>query len=149
MTHILQVKPSELIVQAAEQLKQQKLVQPLEWSVFVKTGHFKERQPESPDWWYHRAASILRTIAKLGPVGTEKLRTKYGGKKNRGYQPERFFKASGSIIRKILQQLEKSGLIEQTKSEKHKGRILSAKGTSLLDKIAVQIAKKEHKEIQL
>src|SRR3989339_282737 len=134
MTHILQVNPHDLIALIAEQLKQQKLVQPLEWSIFVKTGHSKERQPENPDWWYHRAASMLRTIAKLGPVGTEKLRTKYGGSKNRGYKPERFFKASGSIIRKILQQLEKSGLIEQTKSDKHKGRIMSAKGISLMDK---------------
>lgn len=146
MTHILLAKPNELINKAAEELKKQKLVQPLPWSKFVKTGRSKERLPENEDWWYYRAAAILRAIAKLGPVGTQKLRTKYGGKKNRGHKPERFYRAGGSIIRKILQQLEKAGLIKQVEKGAHKGRILTAKGTSFLDKIAVQLAKEAHKE---
>src|SRR3989339_1517292 len=127
-------------------LKKQKLVQPTSWSIFVKTGHHQERLPDSPDWWYVRAGAILRSIAKLGPVGTEKLRTKYGGKKNRGHQPEHRYKASGSIIRKILQQLETSGLIKKADKGVHKGRILTPKGISLVDKIAVQIAKKDHQQ---
>ena len=141
MTHILIVEANELINKAAEELKKQKLVEPTEWSKFVKTGHHKERLPEDPDWWFHRAAAILRSIAKLGPVGTEKLRTKFGGKKNRGHKPERFYKASGSIIRKVLQQLEKAELIKKKEKGVHKGRVLTPKGTSFLDKIAVQIAK--------
>ncbi len=142
MTHILKVNPNELNLKAAEELKKQKLVQPEDWSKFVKTGHNKQRLPESQDWWYHRSAAILRIIARLGPVGTEKLRTKFGGLKNRGHKPERFYKASGSIIRKILQQLEKAELIKQTEIGVHKGRVLTPKGTSFLDKIAVQLAKK-------
>ena len=141
MTHILFVNPNSLIEQAAQELKKQKLVQPPEWSSFVKTGHHKDRLPDNPDWWFMRSAAILRSIAKLGPVGTQKLRTKYGGKKNRGHKPERFYVASGSIIRKILQQLETSGLIHQATKGNHKGRVLTAKGTSLLDKIAMQLAK--------
>ena len=148
MTHILIVNPNELNNKAAEELKKQKLVQPLDWSKFVKTGRNKERLPDNPDWWYARSAAILRSIAKLGPVGTEKLRTKYGGIKNRGHKPEHFYKASGSIIRKILQQLEKSELIKQVEKGVHKGRVLTPQGTSFLDKIAVQIAKKEHKEVK-
>jgi len=143
MTHILSVNPNELVNQVAQELKKQKLVEPTEWSKFVKTGHHKDRLPDSKDWWYHRSAAILRSIAKLGPVGTEKLRTKYGGKKNRGHKPERFYKASGSIMRKILQQLEKSELIKQTQKGVHKGRILTPKGMSFVDKLAVQIAKKQ------
>src|SRR3989344_7301613 len=146
MVHILAVEPNKLIGKAAEELKKQNLVQPLDWAKFVKTGRHKERLPDNPDWWFHRSAAILRYIAKLGPVGTEKLRTKFGSKKNRGHKPERFYKASGSIIRHILQQLEKSQLIKQAEKGVHKGRILTAKGTSLVDKIAVQIAKEEHKE---
>ncbi len=143
MTHILFVDPQQLITKAAEELKSQKLVQPTEWSQFVKTGTNRERLPDSQDWWYFRSAAILRTIASRGPVGTEKLRTKYGGKKNRGHKPERFYKASGSIIRKILQQLEKAELVKQAEKGNHKGRILTPKGTSFLDKIAVQIAKQK------
>ena len=145
MTHILAVDPAQLISKAAEELKKQQLVKAPDWSQFVKTGHHKERHPEHPDWWYHRSASMLRSIAKLGPVGTEKLRTKYGGRKNRGHQPEAFFKASGSIIRKSLQQLETAGLIAKAQKGVHKGRILTPKGISFLDKIAVQIAKTAQK----
>jgi small subunit ribosomal protein S19e len=146
MTHILSVNPNELVNQAAGELKKQKLVQPTEWSQFVKTSRHNERMPDDPDWWYFRSAALLRSVAKLGPVGTQKLRTKYGGKKNRGHKPERFYKASGSVIRKILQQLETSELIKQTEKGVHKGRVLTPKGTSFLDKMAVQIAKKERKE---
>ena len=142
MTHILAVNPQDLITQAAEELKKQKLVEPTEWANFVKTGRHKERLPDDPDWWYHRSAALLRTVASRGPVGTQKLRHKYGGKKNRGHKPEKFFPASGSIIRKILQQLEKAQLVKQAEKGVHKGRVLTPKGTSFLDKIAVQIAKK-------
>ena len=148
MTHILTVNPGTLNKQVAEELKKQKLVEPLEWSKFVKTGRSKERLPDSQNWWYDRSAALLRSVAKLGPVGTEKLRTKYGGKKNRGHKPEKFFKASGSIIRKILQQLEKSELIKQAEKGVHKGRVLTPKGESFLDKMAVQIAKQERKDGQ-
>jgi len=149
MTHILLVNANELINKAADELKKQKLVEAAEWSKFVKTGHHKERLPDNNDWWFQRSAAILRSIAKLGPVGTQKLRTKYGGKKNRGHKPEHFYKASGSIIRKILQQLEKAELIKKEEKGVHKGRILTPKGVSFLDKIAVQIAKKAHKESKL
>ena len=146
MTHILAVNPNELINKAAEELKKQKLIQPTDWSKFVKTGHNRERRPDSSEWWYFRAAAILRSTAKLGPIGTQKLRQKFGGKKNRGHKPERFYKSSGSIIRKILQQLEKASLVQQTEKKTHKGRILTPQGKSFLDKIAVQIAKKAHQE---
>ncbi len=146
MTHILLVNPSDLVSKTADELKKQKLVTPETWAKFVKTGHHKERLPDQEDWWYIRSAAILRTVAKLGPIGTEKLRTKYGGKKNRGHKPGRAYKASGSHIRSILQQLEKSGLVKQTEKDGHKGRVLTPKGMSLLDKLAVQMAKQEHKE---
>jgi len=146
MTHILAVNPNELNKKVADELKKQKLVEPTDWSKFVKTGHHKERLPDNDDWWYYRSAAILRSIAKLGPIGTQKLRTKYGGKKQRGHQPSKFFAASGSIIRKILQQLEKAELIKQVEKGYHKGRVLTPKGISLMDKIAVQIAKQAHKE---
>ena len=146
MTHIDLVNPNELINQAASELKKQKLVQPTDWSKFVKTGHHKERLPDDPDWWYFRSAAILKSIHKLGPIGTQKLRTKYGGKKNCGHKPGHVYKGSGSIIRKILQQLETSELIQQIKKDIHKGRILTPKGISFLDKLAVQISKQTTKE---
>src|SRR3989338_2455298 len=146
MTRILEVDAQALITTAAQELKKDNAVKPPAWSKFVKTCHFKERLPSNDDWWYVRSASILRIIAKLGPVGTQKLRTKYGGRKNRGYKPEATYKGSGSIIRKVFQPLEKSGLIKQTQKGVHKGRVLTPKGTSFLDKIATSMSKAETKE---
>ncbi len=146
MTRILEVDAQSLIGKAAEELKKENGIKPPAWSTFVKTSHARERLPDKDDWWYVRSASILRSIARLGPIGTQKLRTKYGGRKNRGYKPEATYKGSGSIIRKVLQQLEKSGLIKQTQKGVHKGRVLTPKGMSFLDKIATQMEKAETKE---
>jgi len=141
MTTIYDVEANDLISKTAEQLKAQKLVNPPSWTIFVKTGVHKERPPVDKDWWYIRSAAVLRTVYRQGPVGVSKLRTKYGGKKNSGYKPEHHFKGSGSIARKILQQLEASGLIKKEQKGLHKGRVITAKGKSFLDKIATQMAK--------
>src|SRR3989338_980408 len=99
-----------------------------EWSVFVKTGVNKERPPVDHDWFYKRAASVLVTVYKRGPVGVSKLRVKYGSRKRRGHQPAEFRLASGKIIRNIIQQLEKSDLVKNKKEGVHKGRVITAKG---------------------
>ncbi len=124
----------KVIEKTAEALKKVPEIQAPKWSEFVKTGTSRERPPVDQDWWYVRSASIMKKISRLGPVGVNKLRKKYGGKKNRGHKPGKRFDASGNIIRKILQQLEKAGFIEQTAKGAHKGRVLTAKGKSFLDK---------------
>jgi len=131
------IKPQELAREVANTLKE-KITAP-KWSVFVKTGMHKERPPLEKDWWYIRAASVLRTIYRSGPVGVSKLRSKYGGSKNRGVKPHVFTKASGSILRKILQQLETAGLLAKVKDGVHKGRIITPAGVSLLAKAAARI----------
>ncbi|MBI2134044.1 30S ribosomal protein S19e [Candidatus Woesearchaeota archaeon] len=143
MTTTDEANPRELVLSLAENLKELPEVKAPVWAKFVKTGRFKERPPMSNDWWHIRAAGILRTVYRLGPIGTSKLRTKYGGKKNRGVASEHAYKGSGSIVRKILQQLEKAGLIVQASKGVHKGRIISPKGKSFLNKVAKGIEKKE------
>lgn len=133
------VEPQELITKAAEELKKIPEIKPPEWAPFVKTGMHKERPPVKNDWWYVRTASILRAVYRLGPVGVSKLRTKYGGKKNRGVKKEHFFKGSGNILRKSLQQLEKAGLVKFAEKGVHKGRVITPKGKSFLDRVAIQI----------
>ncbi|MDI6721525.1 MAG: 30S ribosomal protein S19e [Candidatus Aenigmarchaeota archaeon] len=105
-----------------------------EWAMFVKTGSFKERPPEQQDWWYLRASSMLRRIYIDGPVGTSKLRTYYGGLHRRGHKPAHFGKASGKIIRTILLDLEKAGLIIKTDKPK-KGRIITPEGQKFINQI--------------
>lgn len=141
---IYDVPKTELIEESAKKLKELKEITPPEWAGFVKTGCFKERPPVDKDWWYVRTASILAKLAFFAkPIGVSKLRTLYGGKKNMGYRPERFKRASGSIIRKILQQLEKAGLAKKIEKNGHKGRTATEKGIALLDSAAAEIMKKK------
>ena len=113
-------------------------VQPLPWSTFAKTGTHVEKQPQNPNWWYTRAASILRKVYIHGPIGLENLRSDYGGRKNRGSKPNRVTKAGGSDIRKILQQLETAGLVQTTRP---KGRVVTPKGRKLMQEVAGDLSK--------
>ena len=113
-------------------------VQPLPWSTFAKTGTQVEKQPQNPNWWYTRTASILRKVYIHGPIGLENLRSDYGGRKNRGSKPNRVTKAGGSDIRKILQQLEKAGLVQTTRP---KGRVVTPKGRKLMQEVAGDLSK--------
>jgi small subunit ribosomal protein S19e len=131
-----EVEPAKLIDKLKEELKKVEEIKPLEWSKFVKSGSHRKRPPEQEDFWYIRAASILRQLY-VSPVGIERLRTYYGGRRNRGCRPAKFYKASGNIIRKILQQLEKASLVEKNK----RGRKLTGKGRSLLDKLAKEVSR--------
>ncbi|MBR9676531.1 30S ribosomal protein S19e [Candidatus Woesearchaeota archaeon] len=130
---------NDLIIKLAAELKQYNEINPPEWANYAKTGAHKERPPTQADWWHIRSAAILRSIAVLGPVGVSKLRQKYGGRKNRGTQPETTVKGSGNIIRKILQQLQEAKLVDYKDKTKRKGRMISPKGQSLIDKTAQQI----------
>ena len=132
MTTVYDVPATELIEEVAKELKKRGAVSPPEWSRFVKTGGDREKAPERDDWWYVRSASILRKLRIRGPVGLERLRKMYGGKKNMGCSPERKAKGSGATIRDILKQLEDAGLVRKTQG----GREVTPAGASLLDKVA-------------
>ena len=140
MTSIFDIPANEYIKAAAEELKKD-ITMP-EWARFVKTGAGKERPPQNADWYFCRAASILRKLNKLGPIGTNKLRREYGTKKNRGMKPEKFYKGAGKIIRNLLQQLESKGYIKKEEKGSHKGRILTPKGKSFLSLIAKKVRAK-------
>ena len=135
----MSVSKQELINELAKELKP--LLKKPEWADFVKTGVHKERPPADSDWWYARGASVLLKVDKLGPIGVSKLRTKYGGRKNMGAAPEKFFKGSGSIVRKLLQQLETVGLLKQEKRGKYKGRVLTPKAHSLIAQLSKKLEK--------
>ncbi|MDD4254511.1 MAG: 30S ribosomal protein S19e [Methanofollis sp.] len=132
MTTVYDIPAEMLIPQAARDLKELPVIQPPEWAAVVKTGIHKEMPPEDPDWWYTRVASVLRRIYIDGPVGVERLRSAYGGNRDRGSNPSQFRKGSGSIPRKALQQLEAAGFVEKVKG----GRQISAQGRAFMDGVA-------------
>lgn len=141
MKSIKEVDPEKFIKTAS--IKLESMIEMPEWAKYVKTGVSRQRPPEQENWWWIRAASILRRIAIDAPVGVQKLRTYYGGLKRLGHQPSHFRKGGGKIIRVILQQLEKVGLV--TKLEK-KGRILTPEGKRFINKIIKEIEKSEATE---
>jgi small subunit ribosomal protein S19e len=119
-------------------------VTPPPWAPFVKTGSFATRQPQDPDWWFTRCASILRKTYTKGPIGVERLRAQYGGRKDGGVRPEHVRKGAGGNIRKVFQQLEAAGLVENLKGQ---GRVLSSEGRRLLDTIATELKVELQKKI--
>ena len=124
----------------AEALKKISEFKSPEWIEYVKSGPAKERPIDEPDFWYKRAASILRQIYRNKTIGVNRLRTKYGSKKNRGYKPEKFQRAGGKIIRSILQRSDGAGFTEIAKkirgvTDSRPGRKLTEKGKKFLESI--------------
>lgn len=132
---IYEVSPDKFIAKLSEELKKFPEFEMPEWALFVKTSVARERPPLEKDWWHKRAASIIRQIYIHKVVGVQRLRTKYGGKKDRGAKPEKFAKGSGKIIRTILQQFEKIGFLEKVTGKKV-GRKVTDKGVDFLNNIA-------------
>jgi len=104
-------------------------IKPPEVASFVKSGVCCERPPQQPDFWYIRSAALLRKIYINGPVGVERLRNAFGGRKRRGHKPAHHRKAGGKFIRLMLQQLEKEGLVKKNK----RGREITGKGQKFLN----------------
>jgi len=137
MVTVLDVDANALIGKVAEKLKGMRMNKPA-FVGLVKTGSHAERPPEQADFWYVRCASILRQAYVRGVIGTNRLRTHYGGRKSRGVKPQTHRRAGGSSIRKAMQELEKAGLLKKEKV----GRSLTPAGRKLLDSAAKETAKK-------
>jgi len=140
MVSVYELDAQEYNLKLAEALKKTPEFKEPEWISFVKSSPSKERPIEDPDFWCKRSASILRQIYKKKIVGVNRLRTKYGSKKNRGYAPEKFKKAGGKIIRTILQQSDKAGFTEIAQDikgvrGKKPGRQLTQKGKEFMEAI--------------
>ncbi len=136
MPTVYDIPANILIRRLAQDLKSRREIKPPDWAPYVKTGSHKERAPDDPDWWYVRCASVLRKIYLQGPIGTERLRIQYGGRKRRGAKPNRFHRGSGAVVRTALQQLERAGFI---KKRGNKGREMTDIGRSYMDKLSATI----------
>lgn len=134
---VFEVPTTELIEKLAKEFQANEKLKAPEFTKFVKTGSHRERAPQRKDWYSIREASVLYRFFVNGPNGIQSLRTYYGGRKKRGVKPESFRKASGKIVRTVVQLLEKEGYLKKAK----KGREISNKGKSLLEKKAKELKK--------
>ena len=109
-----------------------------------KLAELQQQAAVQDDWWYIRAASILRKIYMKGPMGVSRLRVAYGGRNRRGVKPNHFARGSGAVIRRVLQQLEKANYIQKKSGHGSKGRVIvgrviTPKGHSFVDKLSAEI----------
>ncbi len=144
MPTVYDVPADAFIKHLTEHLKENYEIEPPSWATFAKTSSHAERAPLDADWWHVRAASLLRKTYIEGPIGISRLRKLYGGRTGPGTKPEHFRKGSGNILRKLLQQLEKAGLI---KTVDKKGRVLTKEGKALLDTLAGKVKQETVKNI--
>ncbi|KAH9860935.1 40S ribosomal protein S19, partial [Plenodomus lingam] len=104
------------------------------WVDTVKTSASRELPPQDIDWFYVRAAAVARHVYMRKTVGVGRLRKVHGATKNRGSRPSHHVDASGSVDRKVMQALEKIGVLEQ--DEDKGGRRITQSGQRDLDRIA-------------
>ena len=90
-------------------------------------AHFR-----TPHRFYTRAASVARHVYLRKTVGVGRLRKAHGSQKNRGSRPSHHVDASGSVDRKVMQALEKIGVLEH--DEDKGGRRITQSGQRDLDR---------------
>ncbi|KAH9464824.1 hypothetical protein MJO28_001459 [Puccinia striiformis f. sp. tritici] len=137
MPSVRDIAADAFIREYAGHLKRSGKIEVPTWVDIVKTGAAKELAPYDPDWYYVRAAGIARHIYLRKHVGVGALAKLHGTAKNRGNRPSHHVDASRSIERKILQGLEKIGVLEK---DPRGGRRVSQDGQRDLDRIASNIA---------
>jgi small subunit ribosomal protein S19e len=104
-----------------------------------------ETNPSPPNnRFYVRAAAVARHIYLRKTVGVGRLRKVHGGTKNRGSRPSHHVDASGSVDRKVIQALEKIGVLEL--DEDKGGRRITASGQRDLDRIARTTIEEEEED---
>ncbi|MFB6096306.1 MAG: 30S ribosomal protein S19e [Haloferacaceae archaeon] len=138
MATLYDVPADELIAELADRLEER--IEEPDWVEFTKTSVDRDLPPQQEDFWFVRAASLLRKVATQGPIGVERLSTGYGGAKSGSNRyrvaPATQTDGSKKIIRTALQQLEEEDLVETAKGE---GRRITADGRALLDEVATDV----------
>ncbi|MFB6352463.1 MAG: 30S ribosomal protein S19e [Halobacteriales archaeon] len=132
--------PADALIEAVADELEGELAVP-DWAAYAPSGADREFPPEQEDFWFVRAASVLRTVAINGPIGVERLATAYGGAKEGtaryGVKPRHRVDGSRKMLRTMLQQLEDAGYLERPPNDE--GRVVSADGQSLLDATAGEV----------
>jgi len=142
--NVRDVDAAKFVNAYAQFLKRQGRLPIPPWVDTVKTSHSNELPPQDPDWYYIRAAAVARHVYLRKTVGVGRLRKVHGSVKNRGSRPNRHEDASGSVDRKVLQSLEKIGVVEQ--DEEKGGRRITQSGQRDLDRIAQTCLEEDEEE---
>nr|7QCA_ST0 Chain ST0, 40S Ribosomal protein S19 [Spraguea lophii 42_110]7QJH_RT0 Chain RT0, 40S Ribosomal protein S19 [Spraguea lophii 42_110]7QJH_ST0 Chain ST0, 40S Ribosomal protein S19 [Spraguea lophii 42_110]8BR3_ST0 Chain ST0, 40S Ribosomal protein S19 [Spraguea lophii 42_110]8P5D_ST0 Chain ST0, 40S Ribosomal protein S19 [Spraguea lophii 42_110]8P60_RT0 Chain RT0, 40S Ribosomal protein S19 [Spraguea lophii 42_110]8P60_ST0 Chain ST0, 40S Ribosomal protein S19 [Spraguea lophii 42_110] len=117
-TEIFKVRHDTFIPALSEYLRTNKTVVPIKNFDIIKTSRGKETSPLDINWYYTRAASIIRKllISKAKnekPLSIVRFSSEYGCAKDRGNRPNKHVRASKGIIIKILNDLQEKGWVEK------------------------------------
>ena len=122
----------------------------------MKTGTHKVLAPYYSNWLFIRAAAIARHLyVRAKGTGVKTLKTVFGSNERNGTISCHHHRANGKIIRYCLKMLEAMKLVDlvvvQEENEagkmvttSTKGKKISPKGRSEMDKIAVEIYRRLH-----
>merc|ERR1739845_292572 len=105
------VPAGDFIAAYADFLKKSNKIELPSWVDLVKTGHYHELAPYSDDWFYTRAAAIMRKLYVKPTVGVGRLANKFGGKERNGSARKHHAKDSKAVIRACMKALEKAKLL--------------------------------------
>lgn len=94
--------------------------------------------------FYVRAAAVARHVYLRKTVGVGRLRKVHGSTKNRGSRPSHHVDAAGQVDRRVLQALEKIGVVEI--DEEKGGRRITQSGQRDLDRIAKTTVDEEEED---
>ena len=134
---VREVPAADFVNALAKYFEESHVISAPDWADLVKTGYLKQMPPCNANWWYVRAASIARQIFMNHSASVSGLSFRYGANENPGSSPKHHEVASRKVIRVILQQLEKAGLVETTE----KGRVMTGKGAKTLNTVANEFSK--------
>ncbi|CAM9763903.1 unnamed protein product [Lampetra fluviatilis] len=131
------VNQQEFVKALAAFLKKSGKLKKPDWVDTVKLAKHKELAPYDGDWYYVRAASVVRHLYLRGGVGVGAMTKIYGGRQRNGTKPSHFSRGSKNVARKVLQSLESLKMVEKDPTG---GRRLTPTGQRDLDRIAGQVA---------
>jgi small subunit ribosomal protein S19e len=134
---VREVPADAFVVRLSKYLDTSQVVAAPSWADLVKTAAFHQMPPNFTNWWYTRAASIVRQVYLHPRTSVGDLRNRYGGKQHNGSAPCHFAQASGKIVRTILQQLEAADWVKKDAN----GRSITPKGQQQLDRIARELSR--------
>lgn len=120
----------------ASQFKREGKLQVPNIAELVKTSHGRERAPQNADWYYLRAAAVLRHIYLRPGNGYGGLAKAFAIKKNNGSKPERTTKAATGPLHWACKSLEGLKLIAKGKGH---GRVVTKEGRKRADTVAFNV----------
>ena len=115
----------------------------IQYNEFVKCSYANELSPLDPDWFFVKAAAIIRQVykSKSKTLGIGSLKVQFGKRQRRGVNTNVRSNAGGKIIRDIVRQLKSISYVENYASTDGvtMGLLVTRTGKAQLDKIAAGI----------